>query len=79
LIELSYTLDPSKSTGEKADAILGQMRREQAVKDLVKSNRRMGLKPLDVSEVATTTTTTVNKTTNNRPRPRPKKSLNEIS
>ncbi len=33
----------SKSAGEKADAVLKQMRIEQAVKDLSKSNRRIGI------------------------------------
>jgi hypothetical protein len=57
LIELSYTLDPSKSTGEKADAILGQMRREQAVKDLAKSNQwpiQMMMSPPTTTTATTT-------------------------
>lgn len=45
----------SKPTIEKADAVLKQMRIEQARSDLSKSNRRIGMKSLDVSSLYTTT------------------------
>jgi hypothetical protein len=47
----------SKSTSEKADAILGQIRRENAVKDLLKSNKRMGIISTNNNQPTTTQAT----------------------
>ena len=52
---------PSKAISERANAILGEMRRKQAVEDLSRSNKKMGLvvpKSLDVSTSESNTTTT---------------------
>jgi hypothetical protein len=68
------TYVPSKSTNEKAGAVLKEMRIEQARLDLSKSNKRMGLRPLDVSTSETTTKTTIsNNNDASRPRSNSKK------
>jgi hypothetical protein len=60
---------PSKSTNEKADAILRQMRTDQAKVDLSKSNKKLGIvivpKSLDVSTSAQKAAMSTTQTSNN--------------